>query len=120
MFEDTIGLPLLTESHAAVLRCYLAVSDLAAYALQQDWLTTEHLVDSARIWLVRNACAATWLERVRIVSEARDIARAVIRCELIGGNAAGVDQLFNADLTVNFAAPLVAKVWRRCNGEDAA
>lgn len=109
----------MTESHAAVLRSYLAVSDLAAYALPQDWLTTEHLVGSARIWLVRNACAATWLERVRIVSEARDIARAVIRCEIISGNGSGVDQLFNGDLTMNFASPLVAKVWRRCNGEDA-
>lgn len=120
MFEDTIGLPLLTESHAAVLRCYLAVGDLAAYALHQDWLSTEHLVESARVWLVRNACAATWLERVNIVAEACNIAQSVIRCEPASGNGGSADQLFNADLTVNFASPLVARVWRRCNGEDAA
>lgn len=80
---------------------------------------TEYLVESVRKWQARNACAATWLERVTIVSEARDIAQAVVRFELTSGNGAGANQLFNADLTVNFASPLVAKVWRTCNGEDA-
>lgn len=117
--KDTIGLPLLTESHAAVLRCYLAVSDLAAYALHQDWLSTEHLVESARIWLVRNACAATWLERVKIVAEARDIPWAVVALELTNSEEPLADRLFTADLAVNFASPVVAAVWRRCNGEGA-
>src|ERR1700686_1978007 len=75
MFEDFIGLPLLTDAHKSVLRCYLAVSDVAALSLQGDWLSNDHLVESTRIWLQQNALTASWLERIEVVAQAREIAR---------------------------------------------
>jgi hypothetical protein len=51
MFEEFIGLPSLTDAHKSVLRCYLAVRDVAALSLQGNWLSNDHLVESTRIWL---------------------------------------------------------------------
>lgn len=117
MFEDTIGLPVLTEAHAAVLRCYLAVSDIAAYRLQGRWLSSENMVESSRLWLGSNGCVATWLERVTIAAEARDIAESLARSGLVDSET-DVSTLFTAHLTVNFASPLVARIWRKCTGAD--
>jgi hypothetical protein len=115
MFEDIIGLPLLTDAHKSVLRCYLAVSDVAALSLQGDWLNDDHLVESARIWLQRNALTASWLERIEVVAEAREIARALVEHELGDGDDARPEHLFTPAMTVQYSSPVVAKIWRRCN-----
>lgn len=114
MIEDTIGLPVLTDAHASVLRCYLAVSEVAAYRLQGAWLTTDNMVESSRIWLARHGCIASWLERVTIAAQAHDIA-----CEFVRKRQADVDNvspehLFTAQLTVNYGSPLVAQIWQKC------
>ncbi|PRY05998.1 hypothetical protein [Paraburkholderia sp. BL25I1N1] len=115
MFEDTIRLPVLTDAHAAVLRCYLAVSDVAAYKLQGRWLSSENMVESSRLWLARNACVATWLERVKIAAEAHAIAAASV----VGQTdiqKANVSHLFTEQFTVNFASPIVAHIWQKSVG----
>ncbi|REE23168.1 hypothetical protein B0G71_6407 [Paraburkholderia sp. BL27I4N3] len=120
MFEDTIRLPVLTDAHAAVLRCYLAVSDVAAYKLQGRWLSSENMVESSRLWLARNACVATWLERVTIAAEAHAIAAAsVVGCQT-DIQKANVSHLFTEQFTVNFASPVVARIWQKCVGIDFA
>jgi hypothetical protein len=118
MFEDTIGLPVLTDAHAAVLRCYLAVSDIAAYQLKGHWLNSENMVEPSRLWLAKNTYVATWLERITIGAEAHDIADGLVRSGLTESEATHPDRLFTAQLTVNFASPLVAKIWRKCTGSD--
>ena len=114
MFEDIVGLPLLTDAHRSVHRCYLAVSDVASLSLQGDWLSNDQLVESTRIWLQRNALTASWLERIEVVAEAREIARAVVEHELNDEGDAR-PELFTSAMTVQYASPLVAKIWRRCN-----
>jgi hypothetical protein len=120
MVEDSVGLPVLTEAHASVLRCYLAVTDIAAYQMQGHWLSSENLAESARLWLQRNACTASWLERVSVTAEAHDIAHQVVREGLTDSETPRPDRLFTTQLTVNFASPLVAKVWGKCTGADVA
>lgn len=120
MYEDTVGLPVLTDAHAAVLRCYLAVSDIAAYRSHGHWLTSESMVESARLWLAKNACVATWFERITIAAQAHDIAEELICSGVTENEAAHADRLFTAQLTVNFASPLVARIWRKCTGADIA
>ena len=115
MFEDIVGLPLLTNAHKSVLRCYLAVSDVAALSLQGDWLSNDHLVESTRVWLQRNALTASWFERIEVVADAREIARAVVEHELNDGDDARPERLFTSAMTVQYASPVVAKIWRRCN-----
>jgi hypothetical protein len=104
----------LTKDQAASLRCYLAVSDVAAYALDGNWLTRECLVESARIWLARNSCTATWFERLLIANEAHNIAKATREHDVESEEATRPERLFTDMMTVNYADPLVAKIWRRC------
>ncbi|MGF6303004.1 hypothetical protein [Paraburkholderia sp. WC7.3d] len=41
----------LTRDQMATLLCYLAIAELAAFALQGAWLSEANLVESARIWV---------------------------------------------------------------------
>ncbi|QIN62620.1 hypothetical protein SBC1_26360 [Caballeronia sp. SBC1] len=108
-------LPLLTDAHKSVLRCFLAVSDVAALSLQGSWLSNDHLVESTRIWLQQNALTASWLERIEVVAQAREIARKVVGCGLSDSDDARPEQLFTTAMTVKYGSPMVAKIWRRCN-----
>jgi hypothetical protein len=73
------------------------------------------LLDAYRIWLQRNALTAGWLERIEVVAEAREIARAVVEHELNDEGDARPEQLFTSAMTVQYASPVVAEIWRRCN-----
>jgi hypothetical protein len=118
MFEDTIGLPVMTGAHADVLRCYLAVSDLAACQSQGAWLSVDNRIESSRTWLATHACVATWLERAAIAAEAhaiaQDIAQEIAHHGLVDEGPESGNPLFTAQMTLNFASPLVARVWRKC------
>jgi hypothetical protein len=67
------------------------------------------------IWLQRNGLTASWLERIEVVAETREIARAVVEHELNDGDDARSERLFTSAMTVQYASPVVAKIWRRCN-----
>ncbi|WP_429433605.1 hypothetical protein [Paraburkholderia sp. GAS33] len=108
----------MTRQQAASLRCYLAVSDLAAYALDGKQLSPESLVESARIWLARNACHASWFERLTIAIEAQTVAKTVLEANVKSGDDIQPARLFTDAMTVNYADPLVAKVWRRCSRSE--
>lgn len=110
---------LLTKDQAASLRCYLAVSDLAAHAMDGRWLKPECLVESARIWVARNNCTATWFERLMIATEAQAIAKTTLDVGTANREAIRPEQLFTDGMAVNYADALVAKVWRRCSGLSA-
>ncbi|MDE1011720.1 MAG: hypothetical protein OSB38_39270 [Paraburkholderia fungorum] len=56
----------LDDEARAELLCYLAVAQLVARARGGDWLRTDHLVESTRIWLTANGANAGWRERVRL------------------------------------------------------
>jgi hypothetical protein len=110
------GAQFLTKDQAASLRCYLAVSDLASYALDGERLSPESLVESARIWLARNVCNASWFERLTIATEAQAIAKTTLELDVGIREAVQPERLFTDEMTVNYADPLVAKIWRRCSG----
>ncbi|MEZ0605807.1 hypothetical protein ACAX43_27140 [Paraburkholderia sp. IW21] len=48
----------------AELLCYLVCAQLIAQARTGEWLRTDHLVESTRIWLVSNGAEADWKERI--------------------------------------------------------
>lgn len=50
----------------ADLLCYLVVGQLIARTRTGDWLRTDHLVESTRIWLAGNGANADWVERVHL------------------------------------------------------
>ncbi len=54
----------LDDEARAELPCYLVVGQLVARARTSEWLRTDHLVESTRIWLAGNGANADWTERV--------------------------------------------------------
>jgi hypothetical protein len=104
----------LTRNETAALHCYLAVNELAAFALQGEWLPTASLVESARIWLAKNTLTASWLDRVTIARRAHRIARDLITLESASNAPTQPERLFTDAMSVNYADAVVAKVWLRC------
>lgn len=66
--------PLDGEARVELL-CFLVVGQLFAVAREGTWLRTDHLSESAQIWLSSNAAECDWLERVKLVEASRVIAR---------------------------------------------
>ena len=74
--ESNIPRPRSSISPAARthLLCYLVTSALASYALTKTW-RVDHVVESARIWLVRNRMSASWLDRLMLGQMALKLSR---------------------------------------------
>lgn len=58
----------------AELLCYLVVGQLVAMARTGSWLRTDHLVESARIWLANNGADCNWIERARLAQASVELA----------------------------------------------
>jgi hypothetical protein len=58
----------------AELLCYLVVGQLVAMARSGNWLQTDHLVESARIWMASNGAHCDWLQRARLAQESVELA----------------------------------------------
>ena len=56
------------------LLCFLVIGQLFAFAREGVWLRTDHLIESAQIWLSSNSAECDWLERARLVEASRVIA----------------------------------------------
>ena len=56
----------LDEEGRADLICYLVVGQLIALSRTREWLRTDHLVESIRIWLASNGAEASWSERLQL------------------------------------------------------
>lgn len=54
----------------AELLCYLVVGELVAMARTGEWLRTDHLVESSRIWLRANGATCDWQDRVALAGAA--------------------------------------------------
>lgn len=48
------------------LLCYLVVAQLVAHARTGEWLRTDHLVESARMWTDSNGAQGAWLARYEL------------------------------------------------------
>ncbi|MFB9123321.1 hypothetical protein ACFFYR_08825, partial [Paraburkholderia dipogonis] len=62
----------------ADLLCYLVVAQLVAKARTGEWLRTDHLVESGRIWCNANGARFDWHERARLGQIAADLAPQVM------------------------------------------
>jgi hypothetical protein len=65
----------LDEEARTELLCYLVVGQLVAHARTGEWLRTDHLVESTRIWLAGNGAKANWSDRVRLGALSEKAAR---------------------------------------------
>jgi hypothetical protein len=62
----------------AKMLCYLVVAELVAMARTGDWLRTDHIVESYRIWMRTNGVACDWQERVALARAAARLAPEIL------------------------------------------
>ncbi|KAA1007771.1 hypothetical protein FVF58_23975 [Paraburkholderia panacisoli] len=65
------------EARAEML-CYLVIGELVAMARTGEWLRTDHLVESARIWMTANGAKCDWQDRVALAQTAAELAPKVL------------------------------------------
>jgi len=58
----------------AELLTFLVVGQLFAFARVGEWLRTDHLIESAQMWLSSNGAVCDWLERAKLVEACRVVA----------------------------------------------
>lgn len=65
--------PIDDEARAELLT-FLVIGQLFALAVSGAWLRTDHLIESAQIWMSSNGVQCDWLERARLVAASRELA----------------------------------------------
>jgi hypothetical protein len=65
------------------LLCYLLVCQMIARRCTGDWLRTDHLIESARIWLGANGGRCHWTERAALSEISAALATELEREQMI-------------------------------------
>jgi len=64
----------LDNAERADLLCFLVMAQLIGHASTGNWLRTDHVVESGRIWAASNSIECDWLERANLAQMAADLA----------------------------------------------
>lgn len=110
MIEPTSALANEKRLH---LLCYLVVAALASYSLTRRW-RLEHLVESTRIWLVKNGATAAWMDRVLLGQLALKLAQSNVAESKVVVRQRDVAKLFTDNLALNWESPVVGRLWAIC------
>ena len=106
----------LDEEARAELLCYLAIAQLVSRARGGDWLRTDHLVESTRIWLAGNGAKANWSERVELGALSKKIA-----LDLTGlpgfADAECLARLFTDGWRLDYRSAVVRGIYSACVAE---
>ncbi|MFM0178738.1 hypothetical protein PQR52_09745 [Paraburkholderia aspalathi] len=106
----------LDDEARAELLCYLVIAQLVGTARGGDWLRTDHLVESTRIWLAANGAKANWSERVRLGSLSEKVALGL--AALPGLNDAEyLAKLFTDGWRLDYRSPVVCEIHTACVAE---
>jgi len=103
----------LDEEARAELLCYLAIAQLVSKACDGNWLRTDHLVESTRIWLAGNGAKANWSERVKLGTLSEKIAH-----DLTGrpdfADTQYLARLFTDGWRLDYRWPVVCGIYSAC------
>jgi hypothetical protein len=106
----------LDEDARAELLCYLVVGQLVAQARTGEWLRTDHLVESTRIWLASNGAEASWTERVRLGALSEKIALDFAETPRFA-ESASLAELFTDGWRLDYRSPIVCGIYAACEGK---
>lgn len=101
---------------SAELLCYLAMTQLVSNASSGDWLRTDHLVESTRIWLAGNGARANWSERMHIGTLSAKIALGLTGLPGFA-NPDYLATLFTDSWRLDYRSPVVRGVYSACVAE---
>jgi hypothetical protein len=106
----------LDDEARAELLCYLVVGQLVARSRTGEWLRTDHLVESTRIWLASNSAEARWTERVHLGALSEQIALDFAELPRFS-DAASLAKLFTDGWRLDYRSPIVRGVYAACKSE---
>ncbi|CAG9254988.1 conserved hypothetical protein [Paraburkholderia caribensis] len=98
----------------AELLTYLVVSQLLARTLTGEWLSSQHTVESTRLWLATNGGGADLMQRVRLSSYGHEIAMRVAEMTPDCSSRDIVVSLLTENLRVDFRIPIVQEIYQTC------
>ncbi len=87
-----------------------------AHARTHEWLRTDHLVESTRIWLASNGATANWSERVHLASLSEKVAIDFAGLPLFV-DTAFLAKLFTDGWRLDYRSPVVRGIHAACEGE---
>ncbi|PRY07038.1 hypothetical protein [Paraburkholderia sp. BL25I1N1] len=97
----------------AELLCYLVVAQLVAMARTGDWLRTDQLVESGRIWCKANGARFDWQERIALGQIAAETAPQIM--ETFGlTRERSLVPLFRDSWMPDYASPVVCGIHEAC------
>jgi hypothetical protein len=98
----------------AELLCFLVLTAAASHRLTNEW-RVDHVVESCRLWLRRNAVKMPWLERVNLGQLALRLARHDLFKAKVVIRQAHVQALFTGDMSLNLSSSMVQRVLAICS-----
>ncbi|CAD6538028.1 hypothetical protein [Paraburkholderia metrosideri] len=100
------------DARAAML-CYLVVAELVAMASTGEWLRTDHIVESSRIWMSANGVACDWQDRVALAGAAVLLAPDILEAfKLTTGRS--LTPLFSDGWMLDYQSPIVCETHGVC------
>jgi len=99
----------------AELLCYVVVSQLIARAKTGEWMRTDHLVETIKLWTRASGASAAWLDSVRLGNVSQDLAQSVWAIELLR-DPAELAVLFTDGWRLDYRSPIVRGIHDVCAG----
>ena len=96
----------------AILPCYLVIGELVAMARTGNWLRTDHLVESSRIWLKTNGATCHWQDRIAL-SAAAELAPSVLQIFLLTTERSLAPR-FADGWRLDYGSPIVCDIHQIC------
>ncbi|MFM0506702.1 hypothetical protein [Paraburkholderia sp. RL17-373-BIF-A] len=93
--------------------CYLVIGEFVAMARTGEWLRTDHLVESVRIWMQANGATCDWQDRVALAQTAAELAPNVLASLQLATEQSPA-QLFVDGWMLDYRSPIVCEVHRIC------
>ncbi|CAE6827187.1 hypothetical protein [Paraburkholderia aspalathi] len=106
----------LDDEARAELLCYLVLAQLVARARTGEWLRTDHLVESTRIWLASNGAEGNWKERIHLGAISETVALGFAELPLFW-HADSLTKLFTDGWRPDYRSPIVREVYAACESE---
>ncbi|WNC95040.1 hypothetical protein RI103_34765 [Paraburkholderia sp. FT54] len=98
----------------AEMLCYLVVAELVALARTGEWLRTDHVVESCRIWMKANGVTCDWQDRVALAGAAARLAPDVLEAVKLTTERS-LATLFSDGWMLDYGSPTVCEIHRVCS-----
>ena len=101
-------------ARATGLLCYLVVAQLVCHARTGEWLRTDHLVESSRMWVESTRADCGWLVRAEMGQASSKLASQLLVFPKFADSVV-LAGLFTDGWQLDFRLPAVRGIYDVCN-----